>query len=162
MSVYLYSVHPSITRRYHPSVKMYLMFLSITLFMSRGTGLILYDDWKILFDVEYLLLQIMETWSIACNRVGTQTKKYSALLTSCMTFPDFERFVIFATASSPFIPGPTVTTEVAKWQTLPTVPLWWMSPWSRPIIVLTAPPNENTENNHWKEVILHLTAPLYI
>lgn len=44
------------------------------------------------------------------------------LLTSCITFPDFERFVVFATASSPFIPGATVMTEEAKWHTLPTIP----------------------------------------
>lgn len=64
--------------------------------------------------------------------------------TSCRTFPDFKRFVIFATASSGFVPGVTVMTEVAKWPTLPTVPFWCMSAWSRPIMALTPPPIENT------------------
>lgn len=64
-------------------------------------------------------------------------------LTSCTTFPDFERLVIFASPSSAFVLGATVMTEVAKRQTLPTMPLECMSSCSKPIIVLTAPPNDN-------------------
>lgn len=75
--------------------------------------------------------------------------------TSWITFPDFKRFVIFATASFAFIPGATVMTEVAKWPTLPTVPCWCTSAWSSPITALTAPPNENKEEDKEPEKLLY-------
>lgn len=93
------------------------------------------------------------------------------MLTSCTTFPDFERFVIFTTVSSPLTPGATVMTHVAKWRRLPTVPLGCISAWSRPIIALTAPPNEQTatqlskcpfiqEDNHNNQcTCIQLTSP---
>lgn len=79
--------------------------------------------------------------------------------TSWTTFPDFNRFVILATASSAFVPGATVMTQVAKWPTLPTVPRWCMSVWSRPITALAAPPNENTEEDNEPGKRLHSSSP---
>lgn len=91
------------------------------------------------------------------------TKK---MLTSCVTFPDLERFVIFITASSPFTPATTVMTDVAKWQRLRTVPLGCISAWSRPTIALTAPPNEHTGTQPGCCPFLHLRPqlrqPMYI
>lgn len=96
---------------------------------------------------EQKTLSILEWWRENSPLVETRT--------SWITFPDLKRFVIFATASSALVPGATVMTEVAKWPTLPTVPCWCMSAWSRPITALAAPPNENTEEDNGTQKLLY-------
>ena len=123
-------------------------------------GLALYYDCKILSDVENLLLGTNNIISLTVCKHKTVIPKETPL-TFCITFPDFERFVIFAIASSPFIPGATVMTDVAKWQRLPTVPLWCISVWSRPMTALTAPPNENKREKKLVKLLQSITVPLY-